>query len=263
MGVATVTKRNEGDTKPVGLPNTSKVAQTAKNPAPPRSPANDHQTPKATRNADRKTYWTSDKGGWTLIVNGDKRARVEGSKVVILTHGDSKPRRVTAPDSKEPFAVAERLLGIPKVDRFEDRGLRINITSPRTLRERATGEFCEKVPKEKELRHYLSEAWKQLNNKATEDGLSVNGSAARDQIGRAIRTLQVSGDKWSPATLTHIESAVENLHEAKDDPLAPYQLSALIECQKAVSLIELDPELPRVPETGPDSLSPRPMPRWE
>lgn len=212
---------------------------------------------------DRKTYWTSDRHGWTLIVNGEKRARVDGPKLIILSHDQSKPRRLTAPDSKVPFDLAERLVGIPKVERFEDRGLRILITSPRQSSERAAAAFCQKISKERELRYYLSNAWKHLNDKATEDGLSVNGSAARDQIGKAIRTLQVSGDKWSPATLDYIKSAAENLHQIKDDPLAPYQLSALIECQKAHSLIEFDPELPRVPEAGPEILSPRMVPRPE
>jgi len=212
---------------------------------------------------DRKAYWTSDRYGWMLIVNGEKRARVDGSKVVILTHSESKPRRLIAPDSTVPFDIAERLVGIPKVERFEDRGLRILITSPRPIGERTTAAFCQQVSRERELRHYLSKAWKLLNDKATEDGLAVAGSTARDQIGRAIRTLQVSGDRWSPITLSHIQSAAENLQQIKDDPLAPYQLSALLECQKALSLIELDAELPRAPDAGPDSLSPRLTPRPE
>lgn len=212
---------------------------------------------------ERKTYWTSDRYGWMLIVNGEKRARVDGSKVVILSHGESKPRRLISPDSKVPFDIAERLVGISKVERFEDRGLRILITSPRPMGDRATAAFCQQVSKERELRHYLSKAWKFLNDKATEDGLAVAGSTARDQIGRAIRTLQVSGNRWSPVTLAHLQSAVENLQETRDDPLAPYQLSALVECQKALSLIELDAELPRAPDPGPDLPSLRLAPRRE
>lgn len=115
----------------------------------------------------------------------------------------------------------------------------------------------------RELRHYLGEAWKQLNHKATEGGLSENGSAARDQIGKAIRTLQVSGNKWTPATVEHIEAAVEHLHETNDDPLAPYQTTALVNCQKALGLIEFDPDLPRAPDARPDATSPRLLPRHE
>ena len=188
---------------------------------------------------------------------------LNAQKVIVLTHGGSKPRRVTVPDSQVPFDIAERLVGIPKVDRFKDRGLWIVITSPRPPSERATGEFSAKVPKDKELRHYLGEAWKQLNHKATEGGLTENGSAARDQIGKAIRTRQVSGNRWSPETLAHIEAAVEHLHQAVDDPLAPYQTTAPANFQKALGLIEFDSDLPRALDAGPDLPSPRPSPQRE
>ena len=118
------------------------------------------------------------------------------------------------------------------------------------------------MPKDRELRHYLSEAWKLLNAKATEGGLDVNGSTARHEIGLAIRSLQLSGNKWSPKTLEHVQSAAEALQQAQVDPEAPYERSALSECQKALSLIELDAELPREPEVVSER-SPRLVPQPE
>lgn len=229
---------------------------------PEKANVNDNSRSKTSASAERQTYWTSDRYGWLLIVNGEMRARVEGAKVILLTHRDTKPRRLIAPNSQVPFDVAERLIGIPKVDRFEDRGLQIIITSPRPMQERATAAFCERVPKDRELRHYLSEAWKLLNAKATEGGLDVNGSTARHEIGLAIRSLQLSGNKWSPKTLEHIQSAAEALRESHVDPEAPYECSALSECQKARSLIELDPELPRAPDVAAET-APRLIPRHE
>ncbi|PAQ11722.1 hypothetical protein [Mesorhizobium temperatum] len=152
-------KRDDGENVPGTSsfrPDIGKEAQRPVGSKNTESPATDSERPNTSGSGGRQSYWTSDRYGWVLIVNGEKRARVEGPKIIILTHGDAKARRLVAPDAKVPFDIAERLLGIPKVDRFEDRGLRI--TSPRSMRERATTAFCQEVPKDRELRHYLSEA---------------------------------------------------------------------------------------------------------
>ena len=244
---------------PTSQPN---VGASAPLPVKPeKANVNDNRQSTRSGGAESQTYWTSDRYGWLLIVNGEMRARVEGARVILLTHRDTKPRRLIAPNSKVPFDVAERLIGIPRVDHFEDRGLRIIITSPRPMQERATAAFCESVPKDRELRHYLSEAWKLLNAKATEGGLDVNGCTARHEVGLAIRSLQLSGNKWSPKTLQHIQSAAEALHQSQVDPEAPCERSALSECQKALSLIQLDAELPRAPEVVAACESPRVVPR--
>lgn len=246
------------------VPPTTRPDIGASGPMPTKSEeanARDNSRPKAAVGAERQTYWTTDRYGWLLIVNGEMRARVEGATVVLLTHRDTKPRRLIAPNSQVPFDVAERLIGIPRVDRFEDHGLHIIITSPRPMQERATAAFCERVPKDRELRHYLSEAWKLLNAKGTEGGLDGNGSTARHEIGLAIRSLQLSGNKWSPKTVEQIQSAAEALQQSRPEP-APYAFDALRECQKALSLIELDPELPRAPEAAAEP-SPHLVPRPE
>lgn len=257
-------KNRKGSDSSLVTPTTGpNVGASAPLPTKPeKANVNDNGRSKTSASAERQTYWTSDRYGWLLIVNGEMRARVEGAKVILLTNRDTKPRRLIAPSSQVPFDVAERLIGIPRVDRFEDHGLRIIITSPRPMQERATAAFCERVLKDRELRHYLSEAWKLLNAKATEGGLDGNSSTARHEIGLAIRTLQLSGNKWSPKTLEHVQSAAEALQQAQVDREAPYERLALSECQKALSLIELDPELPRAPEGAADS-SPRLVPRPE
>jgi len=84
---------------------------------PEKANVNDNSLSKTSAGAERQTYWTSDRYGWLLIVNGEMRARVEGPKVILLTHRDTKPRRLIAPNSQLPFDVAERLIGIPRVDR--------------------------------------------------------------------------------------------------------------------------------------------------
>ncbi|MBA4174694.1 MAG: hypothetical protein C0511_19085 [Hyphomicrobium sp.] len=191
------------------------------------------------RSQHDQTFWTSDRFGWLLFVNGEKRARVAGNKVVILTHGAERPRKLTIPDAKVPFAVAEQLLGIPTVTAFKDRGLKLVLTSPRAARERDAAQFAQQVPKGRELRHYLTKAWQHLNDLATKAGLDANGSAGREAIGKAMRSLQLTGDRWSPETVEHIHTAVHTLREAKRS-LPHDRAVAIDECQKALGWIELE-----------------------
>lgn len=191
------------------------------------------------RSQHSQTFWTFDRLGWLLFVNGEKRARVAGNKVVILTHDATKPRKLTAPDTKVPFAIAEQLLGIPRVSVFKDRGLKLVITCPRAMRERDAAQFAQRVPKDRELRHYLTKAWQHLNAQATKAELDANGSAGRAAIGKAIRSLQLTGDRWSQQTVEHIQTAVHTLRESQH-PLLHDQAVAIDECQKALGLIQLE-----------------------
>lgn len=191
------------------------------------------------RSQHGQTFWTSDRFGWLLFVNGEKRARVAGNKVVILTHGAEKPRKLTTPDAKVPFEVAEQLLGIPMVTVFKDRGLKLVLTCPRAAGERDAAQFAQKVPKGRELRHYLTKAWQHLNAQAVTAGLDANGSAGREAIGKAIRSLQLTGDRWSPETVEHIHTAVRTLREAQRS-LPHDRAVAIDECQKALGWIELE-----------------------
>lgn len=191
------------------------------------------------RSQHDQTFWASDRFGWLLFVNGEKRARVSGNKVVILTHGAEKPRKLTTPDARVPFEVAEQLLGIPKVTLFKDRGLKLVLTSSRAMRERDAAHFAQQVPKDRELRHYLTKARQQLNAQATKAGLDADGAAGREAIGKAIQSLQLTGDRWSPETLEHIHTAVHTLREAKRS-LPHDRAVAIDECQKALGWIELE-----------------------
>lgn len=77
------------------------VGASAPLPAKPeKANVNDNSRCKTSASAERQTYWTSDQYGWMLIVDGEMRAHVEGPKVILLTHRDTKPRRLIAPNSQ-------------------------------------------------------------------------------------------------------------------------------------------------------------------
>ena len=86
--------RKGSDSLLVTLTTRPDVGASAPLPAKPeKANVNDNSRCKTSASAERQTYWTSDRYGWMLIVNGEMRARVEGPKVILLTHRDTKPRR--------------------------------------------------------------------------------------------------------------------------------------------------------------------------
>lgn len=170
---------------------------------------------------------------FTLIVGGQAAAHIDLlDNTAMIMRDLGATNRMAIPDSRSAFDVVEAHLGTGRIEKWEGH----DASDRRSRADEVAARFREAVPAGQEPQHYLSSAWKWLDQAAHERELGAEGRRAHDNVRAALREVTIHGH-WTRQAEAHAARALAALDSADPRRLSHAERQAGTDCAKAEACI--------------------------
>ena len=166
---------------------------------------------------------------FTLLVGGEAAAHIDlVDNTAIIVRESGMTSRMAIPDSRSAFDIVEEHLGTGRVERWDGNAA----TDRRSRADEMAARFREAVPASQEPQHYLSSAWKWLDQAAHDRSLGAEGRRAHGNVRAALREVTIYGH-WTRQAEAHTTRALAALDGADPRRLSHAERQAGTDCAKA------------------------------